>query len=382
MSKQWDETKALALGGAIRIVCQYFTPLLVLESWVLAWKLLLEFVESSLLLDSEEVILAGAEALDDLMAECGRHSSHVAPMDTATPTSSDSVVGTLSDAKSAQAARLAKFSVPISQAQIDELWSEALLMMDDVVSQLGASSFDDANPRRRATLVRMPVKPMLTSKSLHRLMVCMGKHGGTEGDGTDSRLDDLQRQAASIDRLVHASTNFEQPLSFVRASDGSDLIVAGILPAQSLAMEWFNWHLVQWEAVMMPTGTTGGNSDTPASVQTGVTLLLLFCLRYLPDGAAAIAESGGHPLLRGNDGPILPGTTCLPLARAALKLLLQFFDAGYEAHFLSVGPDDERSSIFLFAVRTLGRCAEGGPVEDGPGTHFSGLFLFGALRST
>eukprot|EP01048_Picozoa_sp_COSAG05_P001388 COSAG05_NODE_47_length_24712_cov_26.673844_4_plen_1254_part_00 len=223
LSKQWDETKALALAGATGIFCEYLSPICDLDSCVMAWKLLLEFNEASLLLGSEEVLLAGIDVLNELLAVCcpvytrpgvGRQDTLVSDADTACK------------------------SVMVQEFK-EDLWRHVVAMLHDAVMQLTAGP---SSQRREDSWVLMPMEPALSSKSLHRLIECVarvdiGKWAGG-GNSPAHTMQHLLTFAASIDLLLHGTFKFDQPLSVLdfAGNSGQAPSVQVLQPGQELAL--------------------------------------------------------------------------------------------------------------------------------------------------
>lgn len=155
-------------------------------------------------------------------------------------------------------------------------------------------------------------------------------------------------------------------LPLTRSVDG--LVVMLFFQLFICVFRWMQRQLELWDSIITRDPTSVKNTSSPTDfgtelAQRGTNLLLLQCLRYLPNGAKVIAESGGHSILM-EAAPTVSGTDCLPLAQAALQICLRFFHTGYDLHLkrqIKVGADKSSvncASMFLFAVRIFGQCAE------------------------
>lgn len=354
VGKQWDETNTLVLGGATRLVCQYFTQILSLESYLVVWNILLEFIEGSLL-GSEEVALAGIEALTNL-AKCIGASSATAA------THEGSVLKV--------EARVAAVEVELSAERRQTLLSATLGMVSDVVGALAITSSAIKASRRQPTWVRMPLQPKLTSKVVLRLMECV------TGLRAYRTPDNLIVQARVVDRLVHASTQFEQPTSFIVTADGKERAVLALSSAQETglgcALPFFPLELCQprlktdcccrWmrQNLQIADPSAEVTAEAGRSTTDGLCLLLLCCLRLLPGGVTTIALGGGHPLL--SDLAPVRCSLRVPLAQGALDMLLQAFDVGHALSSQaarSVTPG-KSAGLFALTVRVLRRCTQAG----------------------
>jgi len=306
LSKQWDETRVLALNGATRVFCSHLPAFCSLDCAGTAWELLLEFAEASLRHRSQEVVAAAIEAVNELFCEsfCATDDGTEAHVD-----------------------------------QMRKLWEAAVLMMSEVTAQvtIELGGPNHAVPHR-PTWIRMPSSPGLSERSLLLLMNCTCDVHAKVSDTawiSHAHTEDL---AVVVDRLVHYSMRFEQPVVY-KVIDGEECSITALSPAQERAQSWMRRVMEREDSAAEP------QLHRADSVST---LLLLHCLRYLPGGAAAVGAAGGHPRLH-RSAELDEPQFSLPLAVAALALVLEFFRTSVHETELSAGTQ----KFFALTVKAL-----------------------------
>ena len=349
LSKQWDETRALALHGASRVFCRFFSAFQQLDCIAQAWQLLLNFAEASLRHKSPEVVAAGVEAVTELLSECFGATASVA----STPAA---------DTRMMQA-----------------LWCDAVAMLGAVSTHITADigTAETAAPGR-AVWIRMPTSPGLNEKSLLLFVKCVSTVYSKVWGTVWMTGVDVEHLAVAVDRLVHYSLRFQPPVSYVVVG-GEEQSVLALSPTQDIALQWMRLVLQQQaadttepepepeltaaaatdpvkaakqaqaaRARQMASG--GTNSMHSASIST---LLLLHCLRYLPGGTEAVSGSGGHSLLH-NSVDLSTPKFSFPLSKAALLLLLDFFALGVHSGSAN---HTQQQVLFVLTVKSLVRAA-------------------------
>ena len=313
VSKQWDETRALALNGASRVFCRFFSAFQQLDCIAQAWQLLLNFAEASLRHKSQEVVTAGVEAVTELLSEC---------------------FGVTAGAASAPA---------VETKVMQALWRDAVAMLGAVSAHITADIGTAATAASdRDVWIRMPTSPGLTERSLllfaNSISTVYSKVWGAAWmTGVD-----VEHLAVAVDRLVHYSLRFQPPVSYIVVG-GEEQSFLALSPTQESALQWMRLVLDQQAA----------DTDQAKHSASISTLLLLHCLRYLPGGAEAVSGGGGHSLLQ-NSVDLSTAQFAFPLSKAALQLLLDFFALGVHD---SSADHTQQQVLFVLTVKSLVRAA-------------------------
>ncbi len=311
VSKQWDETRALALSGASRVFCRFFAVFHGLDSMETAWKLLLEFVEASIRHKSAEVVTAGIEALAELLSNCFGMDS-----------------GPVEDSEAMR-----------------KLWCEAVETLCAVTVHITADSDPGGTALQRQQWIRMPISSGLSERSLQLFAACISNVYSKVWTAAWVRGEDVQHIAVAVDRLVHYSLRFEETLSYIIVA-GKEQSVLALSPTQE--------HALAWTKLVLGQASDGSVGQSLHSKST-LPLLLLHCLRYLPAGATAVSEGGGHGLLN-NSVQLDSAGTSFALAKVALQLLLEFFSKGVQA----------ADGLFVLTIKSL-VCAATVPLDSTSG---------------
>ena len=315
VSKQWDETRALALNGASRVFCRFFPAFQQLDCISIAWKLLLEFAEASLRHKSAEVVTGGVEAVTELLSDCFSATDRA-------PVASSSGVDVM-----------------------QTLWRDAVAMLGAVTVHITANLGAVTVASHRQQWIRMPTSPGLSERSLQLFATCICTVYSKVWSAAWVCGADVEHLAVAIDRLVHYSLRFEQTVSYIVVA-GKEQSVMALSPTQERALAWMRLVLEQ------ASDAADGQPQHSESISP---LLLLHCLRYLPGGAAAVSGGGGHSLLH-NSVELESAETSFALAKAALQLLLDFFGLGvHEAE--SIDYFQQQQDLFVLTVKSLVRAS-------------------------
>ena len=309
VSKQWDETRALALSGASRVFCRFFSVFQGLDSMGTVWKLLLEFVEASIRHRSAEVVTAGIEALTEVLSSC--------------------------------------FGVADSDCTVESkimrtLWCDAVSTLSDVTAHITADLDSSAAPQKNKW-IRMPMSSGLSERSLQLFAACISNVYSKVWTAPWVRGEDVQHMAVAVDRLVHYSLRFEQTVSYIVVA-GKEQSVMALSPTQKHALDWTKLVLKQ---------ISDGAVTQALHNKSTLPLLLLHCLRYLPGGAAAVSRGGAHSLLT-NSVQLESAEIPFAVATVALQLVLDFFGTGAQ-----------EPELFVLAAKSL-VCASTVPLDSTP----------------
>lgn len=322
VSKQWDETRALALSGASRVFCRFFAVFQGLDSMGMVWKLLLEFVEASIRHRSAEVVTAGIEALAEMLSSC---------------------FGVADSASGVESEIMRK------------LWCDAMSTLSAVTAHVTLDLDSSAAPQRNQW-IRMPISSGLSERSLQLFAACISNVYPKVWTAPWVRGEDVQHMAVAVDRLVHYSFRFEQTVSYVVVA-GKEQSVMALSPTQKHALDWTKLVLKQ---------VSDGAASPALHNKSTLPLLLLHCLRYLPGGATAVSRGGGHSLLT-NSVQLESAEISFAVAKVALQLVLDFFGAG------ALEPE-----LFVLAAKSL-VCASTEPLDSTPQKDWS-AFQVASMR--